>query len=502
MPEQIRALIVVLVLGSLVWWLARPAMVQVVPSATFTNWRRGWYVVTLAWFLSPNFWVYAGVLTVMVNVAGRREPHVFGLYMLLLLAAPPVTTAIPGFGLVNYLFTLDHYRLLALALLLPWAWRLSRDGSSARYFQSPLDGLVLAYLLLHSVLAFRGGNFTSDARTALMLWIDLFLPYYVASRSIRSSEGFRDALAGLVVGAALLSVFAVFEVLRSWKLYEAASVAMGLDGFGAYKTRGGFIRPAVTIIDSIALGYVIVAGLAAYLYLQGLVSGRWRRWLGWLVLVAGVLGSLSRGPWVGAVLVVLVFMLTGPHPVRRLMQGAAAGVTGFFVLSLLPAGQKLISLLPFVGQEEQGNVEYRANLLTASMPVIERNLLFGSSDYVNAPELQVLRQGEGIVDVVNSYVGVALHAGGVGLMLFVGMFVSAMLLLTRGRRWARQQGDADGQQLGRALLAALLGIMFIIFTMSSILIVPTIYFAFFGLSCAFCIWQQGRDRVPPARVDV
>lgn len=500
MPDQIRALIVVLVLGSLVWWLARPAVVQVVAPATFAVWRRAWYITTLAWFLSPNFWVYAGVLTVMLSVLGRRETHVFGLYLLLLLAAPPMATAIPGFGLVNYLFTLDHYRLLALAFLLPWAWRLSRDGSVPRYFQSPLDGLVLAYLLLNALLAFRGGNFTSDARTALMMWIDLFLPYYVASRSIRNAEGFRYALAGLVMGAAVLSVLAAFEVLRSWKLYETASIAMGLDGFGAYKTRGGFIRPAVTIIDSIALGYVVVVALGSYLYLQSLISGRGRQWLGWLVLVTGLLASLSRGPWVGAVLVVLVFLLLGPQPIRRLMQGVAAGAVGFVALSLLPTGQKLISLLPFVGQEEQGNVEYRANLLTAAMPVIERNLLFGSSNYVNAPELQVMRQGEGIVDVVNSYVGVALHAGGVGLLLFAALFVWAMLLLRRGQRWARQHGDSDGQQLARALLAATVGIMFIIFTMSSILIVPTVYFVFFGLACAFSLWQRGQDRPNPARL--
>lgn len=499
MPDQIRALIVVLVLGSLVWWLARPAAVQVVAPATFAVWRRAWYITTLAWFLSPNFWIYAGVLTVMLSVLGRREAHVFGLYLLLLLAAPPMGSAIPGFGVVNYLFTLDHYRLLALALLLPWAWRLSRDRTSARYFQSPLDGLVLAYLLLYSVLAFRDGNFTSDARTALMFWIDLFLPYYVASRSIRSAEGFRYVLAALVIGAALLSVLAAFEVLRSWKLYEAASVAKGLQGFGAYKTRGGFIRPAVTIIDSIALGYVVVVAMAAYLFLQRLISGRWWRWLGWLVLVAGLLASLSRGPWVGAVLVVLVFVLLGPRPMRGLMQGAAVGAAGFFALLSLPAGQKLISLLPFVGQEEQGNVEYRANLLTAAMPVIERNLMFGSSDYVNAPELQVMRQGEGIVDVVNSYVGVALHAGGVGLVLFLGLFGWALLLLRRGRRWARQHGHQEGQQLGRALFAGTLGIMFIIFTMSSILVVPTVYFAFFGLSCAYFFWLQGLGQVPTAR---
>ena len=36
---------------------------------------------------------------------------------------------------------------------------------------------LLDYVALNTALAFREGNFTSDARTALMLWIDFFLPY-------------------------------------------------------------------------------------------------------------------------------------------------------------------------------------------------------------------------------------------------------------------------------------------------------------------------------------
>ena len=243
-------------------------------------------------------------MVVVLLAVGRREAHVFGMYLLLLLAAPPAQTAIPGFGVVDHLFILDHYRLLALALLLPCALRLAQRNSTPRYFRAPMDIMVLGYLLLNTALAFRGDNFTNDVRTALMLWIDFFLPYYVASRSIQDKEGLRHALVGLAIGAVLLSTLAIVEVLRSWKLYDAANSALGLNTFGAYKTRGSFIRPSVTAIDSIVLGYVIVVAAGGYLYLQGLITGRFIRWCGWLALAAGVLGSLSRGPWVGMALLV------------------------------------------------------------------------------------------------------------------------------------------------------------------------------------------------------
>lgn len=498
MPEHIRALIVVLVVSSLVWLSVRPAMVQIVSPQTFARWRALWYITTLAWFLAYSFWIYVGIMIVVLLVAGKREAHVFGLYLLLLLAVPPAAMPIPGLGIVDHIFVLDHYRLLALVLLLPCAWRLAQRRSTIQYFRSPVDWLVLGYLILNSILAFRGGNFTSDTRAALMLWIDVFIPYYVASRSIQSTEAFRHALVGLVLGGMLLSALAVVEVLRSWKLYEAASVALGSHSFGAYKMRGGFIRPAATVIDSIGLGYVIVVAAGAYLYLQRLMEGRINRYLGLLLLATGLLASLSRGPWVGGLLMVIIFVLMNPRPLKRLIQGATVAACVLLVLTIVPAGQQIITLLPFVGEEEQGNVQYRAELLPVSLPVIERNLLFGSSDFLEAPELSVMRQGEGIIDIVNSYLGVTLHAGIVGLILFSGIFISTLLVLRRGMRWARQTGDPDGLALGRALFASVVSIMFIIFTVSSIFVVPVIYFAVIGVSCAYFLLQQVGDRAKQA----
>ncbi|WP_143435906.1 O-antigen ligase [Hydrogenophaga sp. IBVHS1] len=481
-------------MSSLVWLSVRPAIVQIVSPQTFARWRVLWYVTTFAWFLAHSFWIYVGIMIMVLLVAGRREAHVFGLYLLLLLAAPPAAAPIPGLGILDHFFELNHYRLLALALLLPCAWRLALRGSTIRYFQSPVDWLVLAYLLVNAVLAFRGGNFTADTRAALMLWIDLFLPYYVASRSIQNTDGLRHALAGLVLGGLVLSVLAAVEVLRSWRLYDAATMALGLNPFSYYKMRGGFVRPSATIGESITLGYVIVVASGAYLYLQRCIVERRNRRLGWLLLSLGVLASLARAPWVGALLLLFVFVIVGPHPIKRMVQGGVISICIFFALSLVPMGQQFISLLPFVGDEEQGNVDYRASLLTVAIPVVERNLLFGSSDFLNAPELQVMRQGEGIIDVVNSYLGVALYAGLVGLFLFAGMFISALVSIRRGKRWALENNDTDGLVLGRAMFATVVAVIFIIFTMSSILAVPIIYFCIIGISCAYFLMQRSHHR--------
>ncbi len=498
MPEHIRALIVVLVVSTVVWLVMRPAIIKIIPAPTFARWRTLWYVTTLAWFLSPGFWIYVLVMLVVLLLAGRREPHVFGLYLLLLLAAPPSSAAIPGFGIVDHFFFLDHYRLLGLALLLPCAWRLATRSSTERYFKSPVDWMVFAYLLLNTLLEFRGDSFTNNVRAALLLWLDFFLPYYVASRSLQNTEGFRHALTGLAVGAVVVSALAVVEVLRSWKLFESASAALGLNNFGAYKLRGGFIRPSVTVIDSIVLGYVVVVASSAYLYLHKLIESRLLRRLGWVILATGIVASLSRGPWVGALVMLLAFIVVSPKPLKRLIQGAVFGVCTLLVLSTFPQGQKLVNLLPFVGVEEQGNVEYRADLLTVAIPVIERNLLFGASDFLAAPELRVMKQGEGIIDIVNSYLGVTLQAGLVGLFFFIGMFLSALWVLRRGVKLANSQPDPSVQTLGRALFASVIAIMFIIFTVSGMYVIPTIYYAVVGMASAYFLAQRAAGKVAPA----
>ncbi|TNF57183.1 MAG: O-antigen ligase domain-containing protein, partial [Burkholderiales bacterium] len=95
MPEHLRALVVILVIATAVFHVARPVAVQVVPAETFARWRMAWFGLTLALFLSHNFWVYALLLVVWVRYLASREQHVVGLFLILLFVAPPSTVNIP-----------------------------------------------------------------------------------------------------------------------------------------------------------------------------------------------------------------------------------------------------------------------------------------------------------------------------------------------------------------------------------------------------------------------
>ena len=180
---------------------------------------------------------------------------------------------------------------------------------------------------------------------------------------------------------------------------------------------------------------------------------------------------------------------------RRLAMLAMAGLVALPLLAVMPGGQKVLDLLPFVGSVEKGNITYREQLFENAMIVIERNLWFGSENFRNTPEMQAMRQGQGIIDVVNTYLHIALQSGLVGLSLFVGFFVAALLGIRKALRSLADKED-DIYRLGRALLATLVGILIIIATVSSITIIPVVYWSVAGLGVAYA--QMVRERMKTA----
>jgi O-antigen ligase len=227
----------------------------------------------------------------------------------------------------------------------------------------------------------------------------------------------------------------------------------------------------------------------------------WR--VGAVTLCVGLLASLSRGPWLGAVAALAVFALTGPDRLTRTAKIAAGAVAAIAVMLATGVGRQFIDLLPFIGTVDSFNVTYRQRLLDVSMQVFWQHPVLGSFHAKLNPTLESLRQGEGIIDIVNTYLSVALRSGAVGLALFVGVFVLAIAGVLRSMRQLRDP-EGDVHVLGRSLLAAMVGMMVIIVTVSSILVIPLYYWSLAGLAVGYAQMVQ-RDAagaaapVPAAR---
>jgi O-antigen ligase len=485
MPEHFRALIVILLVAILVFGFARRSACDLIPYADFKRRRNLWFILTLVAFCSFSFWVYAVAASVIMYLAGRREHNPVALFYMLLFLIPPATVQVPGFGVVNYLIDLNHVRLLSLCVLLPAALKLRKLPESTGFGRTWPDRLVLAGVLLMGGLYLRETTPTDTLRQSLYLYLDVILPYYVASRGLRQLSDFKDALLAFVLAAFLLALIGVAETIRHWLLYDALLDAMGVEwSMTSYLSRGGSLRASATTGQAIALGYVISVGIGLFLFVQGYVRNRLHCLLGALLLAAGLFAPLSRGPWIGAGVIVAAFIATGRGAVRRLMLLALAGVLALPLLAVLPGGEKVLDLLPFIGNIEAENITYRERLIDNSMIVIQRNLWFGSFDFRSTPEMQSMIQGDGIIDIVNTYINLALRVGLVGLGLFLAFFASVLLGINKAMR-AFPDKDDEYRQLGRALLATLIGILVIIFTVSSITVIPIVYWSVGGLGAGY-----------------
>lgn len=499
MPEYLRALLVILALAAAVFHFARPAACAVaIAPEDFARRRRLWFAITLVAFLAHDFWIFVAIATVLLVRAARREENPVALFFLLAFAIPALTTPIPGMGIVNQLFSLSYPRLLALTILLPAALALyAREAAEKESLAWP-DRLLAAYVLLTLALQLGVDSFTNTLRYGFYALLDVALPYYVASRSLRDLRRFRDALMSFVLAAMLLAAIGAFEFGKKWLLYSTLDGVLGVDwGYGEYLSRDNSLRALATTGQPIALGYVMAVACGIFLFLSRSAPTPRAWYIGLALLAIGLFAPLSRGPWLGAGVIAAVFAATGRRPVYSLFRLGLAGAAALAIALASPLGERIVQHLPFVGTIDAANVVYRQRLLEASLTIVRQHPWFGSSEFLG--QMEDLRQGQGIIDIVNTYLGIVLTTGVAGLALFVSCFAAIAL---RIRRAMLGLADRSGEAwlLGRAMLATLAGILVIIFTVSSITVIPLVYWsvAGLGMACARLLASQG-GRPAPAR---
>lgn len=508
MPEHLRALVVIVLLASVVFAIARaPACAVAMTAKDFARRRNLWFGLTLIAFLAHNFWLYIALAGAVLFIVQRQDENKMALYLSVLMAVPTIPKEIPGLGLVNYLFEIDYVRLLALTVLLPAYLALRKQGDVARFGSTLADKLLAGYLALQVVQMFEYAPFTTILRKGVFYgFVDVFLPYYVASRYLKTLAQFREALMAFGVAALVLSVILFFEFARYWLLYPALEQALGtVWGWNGYLTRGANLRASGPIGHAIAAGYVVAIAFGLFIYLRKAVPNP-RLWLlGMAVLGAGLLAPVSRGPWVGAAAIVLFIVATGPAPVVGLAKLGLAALVVLPMVLLSPAGGVIIDHLPFIGTVDASNVAARQRLAEVSWQVFLEAPFLGRYDFIETPAMQALRGSDGIIDLVNTYVVIGLSNGMVGLVLFLGVFIAVALPMYVAMRRLPDKAD-ERYLLGQSLIGVLAGILITIATVSPVLLIPTLYWCMAGLGVGYLkiasrahVPQEAAPAAPPVQ---
>lgn len=491
MAETIRSLIVVIFLILLGFYLLNGVLTDKQVKKKLTNWLILWLTVTPVAFIIPNYWVLAGLTgSVLIVVAKRKHSDIVAIYLASVLILPNLTYKIPGFGGINNLINISWPRISVFCLLLPLLLKRLKQTPDQGFFRMPPDKLVFSYIVLTSILAFRDTSFTEGLRSTLYNILDIFIPYYVISRSVNSYEAFKGVFYSILFSILVISLCAIFETVFTWHLYDSLNKTFSYkeQTVTSYKFRGGLLR-ANAAFGSIPLGYIISIGLSCGLFLfRGrLFDVKVLAVMGAMTL--GLLATVSRGPWVGFFIMAAIYTLLGPRGVTNVFKVSAIGLVLMPVILVSPVGQKFIDMLPFIGDDHSDTISYRQRLFEQSIKVIKRNPLFGSTNYLDTPEMQSMMQGEGIIDLVNTYLQIALEYGFVGAITFMLVFISVTVKIFKLRTISKSNRylNMEMYDLGNLLFSITIGIMAVIATVSGSGqgIISIFYWSFAALGAAY-----------------
>lgn len=456
--------------------------------------RRGflfWFAVTpFLYFIYPMLGGLIAAALLLAFLAPKSIDERAAYYLIALFAVPSgIRSDIPFPG-INYLVVVDFPMIAGLVLLAP-ALVMRGRPNAARH--APLAGaLILVFTALISAQEFRTENITNGLRGVLDSVLLYALPFMAIIRLAPSLDRFDKIFSAFLILAVIYACLAFASEATRWNFYTFLTERHGARAFA--DTRQDILRISVTVIP-VLVGYVATLGFLAVEYFRA--RGRCGALLAWLYRALFVLTAVltfSRGAWLAMAAGLMTYYFFTKFP-RAIRPPAMILIAVFAV----PAALTYVLEADLDRFDPYGTFEYRRDLLNTSIEHIRRYPLLGDPDYRESPDFAHLLQGQGIIDIVNHYLHIALEHGLLGLALYVGPFLIALagLLGLGGRLRARK--DAGLEQQRAVLIAGLIAYLVLIATVSGVSLVLHTGVIMAALSTAFLAAARKELAAPDAR---
>lgn len=438
----------------------------------------------------PNIWALYAIMLGMVPLFARRAAEVAPLYLFSLLLLPGLDTSMMLGGVKLFEFGVhDALTVGALLRLL-----LFTDGKVEGF--RPLDIPVLLVLLLLVTGLARDTTVTNFVRVLINIGLDYAVPYFVISRSVRTMDDVRLCMVWLACAAVIISVILLYEVRTGWPMYNSLYDRHGIMTLLLVKMRGGVLRAGGPFLESTSMAMVLVfCFLAAWLSRPAFRS-KLHYLAILLLLLAGLSAPQSRGAWIGLLIAFLVADLYRGRIYLLLRRCVLVALAGGILLTLAHNSSYISETMGLSGGS-MDTVDYRERLFERGMEEFKESPIVGYSLPEAMIRLDDLRQGEGIVDFVNTYIFIALISGVIGLIIFTGGFAIFIgLLWMRLPLLRRSPADLAPAALICGGLASMMEMLFF----TSFGGRPAVFlFLFFGFSAAI-YGMRGASRPMPAKL--
>lgn len=480
MTYALKLLLPLLVLCGIGWVAFRRSFEPLLAKREYV---RAWTVIvaiTIVVFLSRSLALYFCLLAVGAvwaqSYLGGGIRGKLAAFMLILMLLPPLTWQLGGLGDINYVLALTGPRVLALMLLVGPAFQLFTDRRLKREkWVAPLDFAVLAYQVLKIALMVPHSSLTSSMRMVIESLLDVLLPYYVFSRGLRSESDLRFVLSHLMMGLGFVALVGSAEFVARHYFYSELQWVYGYKwALTLSLMRGDLLRVTATTPEPIILAFELIFALGLWTFLRG---HEWRKWpvkLMYALLLACLFCTLSRGPWIGAMVFGLSLLglrrMSAKAFTALLLLVLGAGV----VVKLVGADQVIIGGLSALfgsSKADLDSINYRNQLLDTALALLRQSPWLGVPDY--AAQMQALRQGEGIIDLVNSYIAIALDTGVIGVALFLLPYVLCIRRMLRVPGVTRRDaGESEAGWFAAIFCAMSIALLLTIFTTSLFFTMP------------------------------
>jgi hypothetical protein len=403
---------------------------------------------------SPNqrplgsLWVYLSAVTayaiagVYIGKTGSPTP----LYALAAMGAVVMARVRPRLALVvglaamalPYTWGPDVPKLgYGLGIIVGLIFVIARIPAFMQFRPHPLDLAVLAFAVTPAAIAaWQGEPFH------ITYWIapTVTLPYFGFRFLLSSAEARRAFAPAMIWIGVVVSLIGIWEDLTGHNpIVKAAAPTYSIHGvvttWDVPLYRDGHLRALSTFGHPIAFGMVLLIPLAFALARRG----------SWNLVAAGVIlaaetVTFSRGPWVGAVVVVL--LLVGWQRGRILAVASALIAAAIFVA---PIHGVLIASTS-ASTEAGHNTFYRLGLLTQA---------FHETSALGHPFTDIQTAIPNYPDVTSLLAGTIIRTGVVGLAELALIALLAIHALLHARR----SGDREYFAAASALTAQLVGLL-------------------------------------------
>ena len=376
-----------------------------------------------------TYWVAYAALLLALPIAARNRADAAALYCILVVSLPQLSQQISAGSL--YLTTASKYLFCGLGLAL--AFMMNRGKTPV--LRRARFGLPILIIAVLEVAQARDPSATATIRQCLPILFTILLPYFVLSRSLNTAEDVRRFLLAFTLAGFVMAAVATVEARLHWLIYKQIegflNIHMSVNGYS--KMRAGMLRAPASFPESTALGTFLALAFIAALALRNTFASRVKWYVVLFVLTLGLVSANSRGAFIALGVGLLAWDIYCRRYGQLGLKLAAAGGIYFFALF---AAQFSNFFAAMVGKSSgsAATADYRVQLLRRGMEEIHKHPYLGQNLKTALDNLQDLRQGEGIIDLVNGYISYGLTLGYPGIFGLVAVFVSLCLAMWLARR--------------------------------------------------------------------